>query len=266
MYNVRVMLNSKVKNNLIICLVVAVAGILDFATATLFQTVLHVPLFLDMTFAMAVLFAYGVLPAIMTYVVNVICGCIKLVILYGKNDYVYLFTLSALIIILVTWAFVRKKENLKKGVNLTFLYILSAAVCAGLACSVVSGIISYFTYTLVMEAGPFDKIIFAFSGEQMGVLASCIVGRIPVTILDRIITTFGGFGLYLIYTRIMYRGGAGAARLIWNENSYTVAKPEIAMVEPETPMVEPVENNFLHHHPSSLNFLLTKTAGKVYRL
>lgn len=200
-------MTAKLKNNLIICLVVVVAGILDFATATLFQTVLHVPLFLDMTFAMAVLFTYGVLPAIMTYVVNVICGCIKLVILYGKNDYVYLFTLSALTIILVTWAFVRKKENLKKGVNLTFLYILSATVCAGLACSVVSGIISYFTYSLNVEAGPFDKIIFAFSGEQMGVLASCIVGRIPITILDRIITTFTGFGIYLLYTRLMYRRG-----------------------------------------------------------
>lgn len=203
------MLNTKVKDNLKICLVVVVASILDFATSTLFQTVLHVPLFLDMTFAMAVLFAYGVLPAIMTYVVNVICGCLKLVILYGKNDYVYLFTLSALTIILVTWAFVRKKENLKKGVNLTFLYILSSAICAALACSVVSGIISYFTYSLNVEAGPFDKIIFAFSGDQMGVLASCIVGRIPVTILDRIITTFAGFGLYLIYTRIMYREGQG---------------------------------------------------------
>lgn len=259
MYNVKIMLNTKVKDNLKICLVVVVAGILDFATATLFQTVLHVPLFLDMTFAMAVLFAYGVLPAIMTYVVNVICGCLKLVILYGKNDYVYLFTLSALTIILITWAFVRKKEKLKKGVNLTFLYILSAAVCAALACSVVSGIISYFTYSLNVEAGPFDKIIFAFSGDQMGVLASCIVGRIPITILDRIITTFAGFGIYILYTRFMYRGGAEAARLIWNENSYTVAKPEIAVVEP-------VENTFLHHHPSSLNFLLKKAAGKVYRL
>lgn len=99
-------MTSKIKDKLTICLVVVAAGILDFATATLFQTVLLVPLFLDMTFAMAVLFAYGVLPAIMTYVVNVICGCLKLVILYGKNDYVYLFTLSALTIILVTWAFV----------------------------------------------------------------------------------------------------------------------------------------------------------------
>ena len=194
-------MNLKVKHYITIYLVAFVAGILDFATATLFQTVLHVPLFLDMTFAMAVLFAYGVLPAIMTYVVNVICGCLKLVFLYGKNDYVYLFTLSALTIILVTWAFVRKKENLKKGVNLTFLYILSAAVCAALACSVVSGIISYFTYTLVMEAGPFDKIIFAFSGDQMGVLASCIVGRIPITILDRIITSFAGFGIYRLLVK-----------------------------------------------------------------
>ncbi|MBO4759255.1 MAG: hypothetical protein J5505_04265, partial [Spirochaetaceae bacterium] len=97
--------------------------------------------------------------------------------------------------------FVRKKENLKKGVNITFLYILSAAVCAALACSVVSGIISYFTFSLNVESGPFDKIIFAFSGDQMGVLASCIVGRIPITILDRIITTFAGFGISVAWSK-----------------------------------------------------------------
>lgn len=188
-------MNPKVKSYLLIYLTALVAGILDFAVATLFQNVLHVPLFFDTIFLMAVLFLYGPLPAMFSYVINVICGCLKLVILYGKNDYVYLFTLSAFTIILVTWLFVRKKENLKKGVNITFLYILSAAVCAALACSVVSGIISYFTFSLNVESGPFDKIIFAFSGDQMGVLASCIVGRIPITILDRIITTFAGFGI-----------------------------------------------------------------------
>ena len=103
-------MNSKLKKYITLSFVVVIAGVLDFATATLFQTVLHVPLFLDMTFAMAVLFAYGVLPAIMTYVVNVICGCLKLVILYGKNDYVYLFTLSALTIILITWFLCEKKK------------------------------------------------------------------------------------------------------------------------------------------------------------
>ena len=156
-------MNPKVKSYLLIYLIALVAGILDFAVSTLFQNVLHVPLFFDTIFLMAVLFLYGPLPAMVSYVINVICGCLKLVILYGKNDYVYLFTLSAFTIILVTWLFVRKKENLKKGVNITFLYILSAAVCAALACSVVSGIISYFTFSLNVESGPFDKIIFAFS-------------------------------------------------------------------------------------------------------
>lgn len=193
-------MNPKVKSYLLIYLIALVAGILDFAVATLFQNVLHVPLFFDTIFLMAVMFLYGPLPAMFSYVINVICGCLKLVILYGKNDYVYLFTLSALTIILVTWLFVRKKENLKKGVNITFLYILSAAVCAALACSVVSGIISYFTFSLNVESGPFDKIIFAFSGDQMGVLASCIVGRIPITILDRIITTFAGFGISVAWS------------------------------------------------------------------
>lgn len=193
-------MNPKVKSYLLIYLIALVAGILDFAVSTLFQNVLHVPLFFDTIFLMAVLFLYGPLPAMFSYVINVICGCLKLVILYGKNDYVYLFTLSAFTIILVTWLFVRKKENLKKGVNITFLYILSAAVCAALACSVVSGIISYFTFSLNVESGPFDKIIFAFSGDQMGVLASCIVGRIPITILDRIITTFAGFGISVAWS------------------------------------------------------------------
>ena len=197
-------MNDKTKHFFTVALVVLIAGILDFGISTLVQDVLHAPLFFDMTFAMAVLFAYGVFPAILTYVVNVICGCLKLVILYGKNDYIYLFTLSALTIILITWLFVRKKENLKKGVNFVFIYILLAAVCAALACSVVSGIISYFTFSLVMEAGPFDKFIFAFSGDQMGVLASCIVGRIPITILDRVITTFAGFGIFLLYSSYSY--------------------------------------------------------------
>lgn len=206
-------MNQNLQKYLTISLVVIVAGVLDFATASLFQNVLHVPLFLDMIFAMAVLFVYGPLAALAVYVVNVVCACFKLIILYGKNDYIYLFTLSAFTIILVTWLFVRKKENLAKGVNFTFLYILTAAVCAALACAVVSGIISYFTFTQNVEAGPFDKIIFAFSGDQMGVLASCIIGRIPITVLDRIITTFAGFGIsiaYKKYTIQMYGGGGEA--------------------------------------------------------
>ena len=63
-------MNDKTKHVFTVVLVVLIAGILDFAFSTLVQDVFHAPLFFDMTFAMSVLFAYGVFPAIMTYVVK----------------------------------------------------------------------------------------------------------------------------------------------------------------------------------------------------
>ena len=65
-------MNSKLKKYITLSFVVVIAGVLDFATATLFQTVLHVPLFLDMTFAMAVLFAYAtwlILPCLSSVII-----------------------------------------------------------------------------------------------------------------------------------------------------------------------------------------------------
>ncbi|MCR4734676.1 MAG: hypothetical protein K5829_06720 [Treponema sp.] len=44
--------------------------------------------------------------------------------------------------------------------------------------------------------------LIAFAGDQMGLLASFIIGRFPITILDRIITSFAGFGLPLLFTKI----------------------------------------------------------------
>lgn len=38
----------------------------------------------------------------------------------------------------------------------------------------------------------------------MDLLTAAIIGRIPVTILDRVITTFSGFGISKLYSRIIY--------------------------------------------------------------
>ena len=40
----------------------------------------------------------------------------------------------------------------------------------------------------------------------MDLLTASIIGRIPVTILDRVVTTFLGFGISKLYSRIIYRG------------------------------------------------------------
>ena len=107
----------------------------------------------------------------------------------------------------MTWLFVRKKERLSKGVSKTFLYLLTAAILAGIACSVVSGIISYFTHQFDVTDWAYNRVIFAFYGEQLGFLASAILGRIPVTILDRVIATFIGFGAAKAYGRLVHSSG-----------------------------------------------------------
>ena len=84
--------------------------------------------------------------------------------------------------------------------------ILTASVVAGLSYSVVSGFVNYyFANCLFQIKWNFNIFIFAFNGEYMDLLTASIIGRIPVTILDRVVTTFLGFGISKLYnSRIIY--------------------------------------------------------------
>lgn len=193
------------KHFFIVSLTIFIFSVCDFLVAYFFQDVLKSPFFFDTIFMIAALFLFGPIASLIEYILFISFTCIKLKILYGKTDFVFLYTLSAFTIILVTWLFIRKKENLNKGLNLTFLYILTASVVAGLSCSVVSGFINYyFANCLFQIEWNFNIFIFAFNSEYMDLLTSSIIGRIPVTILDRVVTTFLGFGISKLYSRIIY--------------------------------------------------------------
>lgn len=200
------------KHFFIATLTILIFSVCDFLVAYFFQDVLKSPFFFDTIFMTAALFLFGPVASLAEYLLFISFTCIKLKIRDGKTDFVFLYTLSAFTIILVTWLFIRKKENLKKGVNLTFLYILTASVLAGLSCSVVSGLVNYFANDLFQKDWNFNTFIFAFNGEYMDFLPAAIIGRIPVTILDRVITTFSGFGISKLYSKIMYMGGGKERR------------------------------------------------------
>ena len=191
------------KHFFIVALTIFIFSVCDFLVAYFFQDVLKSPFFFDTIFMIAALFLFGPIASLIEYILFISFTCIKLKILYGKTDFVFLYTLSAFTIILVTWLFIRKKENLNKGVNLTFLYILTASVVAGLSCSVVSGLLNGIAKNLFEKDWNFNKLIFAFD-EYMNFPTAAIIGRIPVTILDRVITTFSGFGISKLYSRIIY--------------------------------------------------------------
>lgn len=198
---------SDKKHFFIVAITILIFSVCDLFAASFFQDVLKSPFFFDTIFMIAALFLFGPVASLIEYLLFISFTCVKLKIRDGKTDFVFLYTLSAFTIILVTWLFIRKKENLKKGVNLTFLYILTASVLAGLACSVVSGLLNYFASRLFQKDWNFNTFIFAFNGEYMDFLAASIIGRIPVTVLDRVITTFSGFGISKLYSKIMHGGG-----------------------------------------------------------
>ena len=191
-----------------VAITILIFSVCDLLAASFFQDFLKSPFFFDTIFMIAALFLFGPVASLIEYLLFISFTCVKLKIRDGKTDFVFLYTLSAFTIILVTWLFIRKKENLKKGVNLTFLYILTASVLAGLACSVVSGLINWFAQKLFQKNWNFNTFIFAFNGDEyMNFPFSAIIGRIPVTVLDRVITTFSGFGISKLYSKIMHGGG-----------------------------------------------------------
>ena len=152
------------KHFFIVALTIFIFSVCDFLVAYFFQDVLKSPFFFDTIFMIAALFLFGPIASLIEYILFISFTCIKLKILYGKTDFVFLYTLSAFTIILVTWLFIRKKENLNKGLNLTFLYILTASVVAGLSYSVVSGFVNYyFANCLFQIEWNFNIFIFAFN-------------------------------------------------------------------------------------------------------
>ena len=185
-----------------IVLVVIIFGCMDFLAILLFQDTLDLPLFLDTVFMTATLFLFGPVAAFFEYLVYMGISCIRMKVSYGSVHMIYLYSVSALTIILITWLFIRRKDNLKKSVNRTFFILISAAIFSGLACSIVSGFVNSFIYFKNEHDLAYERVIFAFNGEHFSFLASAILGRIPVTILDRIITTFAGFGIFKLYSKI----------------------------------------------------------------
>ena len=201
-----------------IALLVIVFGCIDFLAVLLFQDILDIPLLLDTIFMTATLFFFGPVVAFLEYLVYMGISCIRMMFACGSAHMIYLYSISALTIIVITWLFIRRKGSLKKNVNRTFIILLSAAIFSGLACSVVSGFINFFIYFKNANDLAYDRVIFAFNGEQFGFLASAILGRIPVTILDRIITTFAAFGIFNLYSKIktsIQKIGGGGYSFLW---------------------------------------------------
>jgi hypothetical protein len=208
-------------------------ALLNFGTMRLFQGVLGLPLFMDTIFTTALTF-FGGLPcgiatAVMTHLVNVP------MLSTGLPDSLYV--LCSIAVALITALFMRlfpaecsaglgwgaesagparftrlpPREAGRIFDRIAVLFVLSLVTCAGI--SLLGGIIStvietFFTPQKILDAGlsMFRRILVR---KELPLLAVEVLCRIPVNILDRLISVFGGYGFALALKALSARVGRG---------------------------------------------------------
>lgn len=176
---------------LILCLI---AAFLNFALSSLVGMVLKFPLFLDTIFTITILFYCGILPAIFTALAYSIPSALSV-----HAPFYILFTLCSVAIILITYFVMKKDLKNKNSLMLTLLYLLLASLLSGFASSVIGGTIH--TLGLILFPDKIteivtEKFVLSMFSKNGNLLLSAILGRIPTTCVDRIVSTFLGYGLY----------------------------------------------------------------------
>lgn len=168
--------------------------------------VAHIALWFDTIGTVAVTFYAGLVPGIVVAALyNIICVIILAVV---SKSPIYpwdmIYALCGIAITVMTWLFARKKENFRMGRMITTLYLVLIALVSAFASSIVGGIIesvNRIQFGNLAYSSVLEQFVRAFLGENIGILTSCILVRIPVTVLDRLICTFAGFGIYKLFSR-----------------------------------------------------------------
>lgn len=181
--------------------------ILNLGVSLLFFDVLHIPLFLDTIFTVAIVFYLGLVPGL---IVGVLFNIIDTLFNYLARGIVsptnICFSLCGAAIALVTWAFARKKDEFQISIPVTILYLLLIALLSSSASIFIGGIIDFvrFSYFDIPDSmAPIKQFTESFVSQRFSLFASCILAQIPISITDRLITTFAGYGVYKLYEKFL---------------------------------------------------------------
>jgi len=200
---------------------VCIAGILlnFFLSIVLTTKIFYAPLYLDTVFTVSVTLIGGLFWGIL-------CGTITNIFIHTYIFWEwegYLFTICNIATALITWLFMRlfprelalpyqpnmlHKSRRLEGImsRMVVLILLSFALC--IAMSILGGLItvfiSYIGYardTTHINA-PLGSILFS---EDAPIVIVEILARIPVNIVDRLITALLGYGAALFYIKAINR-------------------------------------------------------------
>jgi hypothetical protein len=214
--------SSKHKEKIVsvkILLLCIIAALFNFSLNHVVSAVAQFPLFLDTVFIVAVCFSVGFVPALfMTFVLGpIISHIIPLLVpsiiaipFWWKNLFT-LCTLSEIILVTLFSKKMKPKEDafLKKTSLALFtpiaarLLILVVLDC--IIISIIGGILDAILTPLSAQRifASEDTFKLVLLRSNMNYLPAAILSRIPINIVDRFIVVFGGFGLSILWKKVM---------------------------------------------------------------
>lgn len=204
-YNISMFLEChKLLRTVIICVI---AEALNFLMPAIFYHGLHIPLFFDTIFTVAVVFYLGLVPGLCVSLGYNIINSLLWIRQEGFFDpFVLSYAICGVLIVLSTWLFARRKEEFKISILVTVLYLFLIAMVSSFCTIIAGGIIDFFHYKyyeIPDMMNPIKHFTESFVHQRFSFLISCILGQIPISFLDRLLATFAGFGVYKLCDKFL---------------------------------------------------------------
>ena len=134
----------KLLRTVILCVI---AEALNFIMPAIFYHALHIPLFFDTIFTVAVVFYCGLVPGLCVSVGYNLINSLIWVLQKGVADpFIFFYTICGILIVLSTWVISRHKAEFKISPVVTILYLVLITLISSLCTIISSGILDYFHY------------------------------------------------------------------------------------------------------------------------
>jgi hypothetical protein len=188
-----------------LCLLAAGANVFLYF---LVQETLHLPLYMDTLFTIALTFSAGLLPGIAAAILST-----ALTGLHYEVPETHFFVLCSITEAVLVWAFHRRMHKNEAAVGMSpyslvttasSLLILSLICCA--AVSVLGGLIDFILFLLFSRArnqfSPEDIFKLGLLRNNVPLLWANLLSRFPINLVDRFIAVFGGYGVSRLILKI----------------------------------------------------------------
>ncbi len=173
----------------------------------IFVSRLHLIVWLDTIFVVALTFYSGLVPGL---IVAAVYNPIMTLIFCALNNteifyFDFLYSICGMLIVTVTWIFSHKKKEFFFSRTVTVLYLVLIAFCSAFVSCFSASALDTFVRPLFSLQSPFniiDGFSPVFKKFNYSAFLSFLLPRIPISVLDRLICTFSGYGLYRLLLKI----------------------------------------------------------------